>query len=64
MGDLQNSVEKVVAVTTGSALVSSIGLFLSRHNTFYPYTESNSSLAVYGALGSVIGSYVWFNFRK
>ena len=64
MGDLQNSVEKVVAVTTGTALISSFGLFLSRHNTFYPYTESISSLAVYGALSSAIGSSIWFSFRK
>ena len=64
MGDLQNSVEKVVAVTTGAALVSSLGLFLSRHNTFYPYTESNTSLTIYAALGSGIGSCLWFNFRK
>ena len=64
MGDLQNSVEKVVAVSTGTALISSLGLFFSRRNTLYPYIESNTSLALYGALGSVVGSWAWFNFRK
>tara|TARA_Y100000816_G_C25929017_1_gene484452 strand:- start:51 stop:245 length:195 start_codon:yes stop_codon:yes gene_type:complete len=64
MDNLQNSVEKVVAVTTGAAVVSSLGLLLSKHNSLYPYTETNSSLAVYGALGSVLGSTLWFSFRK
>ena len=64
MDNLQNSVEKVVAVTTGAAIVSGIGLLLSKHNSLYPYTETSSSLAVYGALGSVLGSTVWFTFRK
>ena len=64
MSDIQTSVEKVVAVTTGSALISSMCLFLSKYNTYFPYSENAISLTTYATIGSSLGASLWYKFRK
>ena len=64
MTELQTSVEKVVAVTTGTALFSGMCLFLSKYNTYLPYNENAISLTTYASIGSGLGASLWFKFRK
>jgi len=64
MSDLNTSLEKVTAVTTGAAVCSGLGLLLSNYNTLYPYSENKYSLALYGTFGVGLFSHLWHTFRK
>ena len=66
MTDIQPTVEKALAVGVGSALVSGIGSLIPKHGISYvPEVSHNAlSLSTFGALGSALGAYVWFAYRK
>tara|TARA_Y100000816_G_C25610989_1_gene326765 strand:+ start:187 stop:402 length:216 start_codon:yes stop_codon:yes gene_type:complete len=66
MTDIQPTVEKALAVGVGSALVSGVGSLIPKHGISYvPEVSHNMlSLSTFGALGSALGAYVWFTFRK
>ena len=64
MSELKTSVEKVVAVTTGSALFSSVCLFLSNYNTLVPYKENTLTLTTYASIGCGVAASLWYKFRK
>ena len=65
MTDIQPTVEKALAVGVGSALVSGVGSLIPKHGVSYVEVSHNMlSLSTFGALGSALGAYVWFTFRK
>ena len=64
MSELNTSLEKVSAVTTGAAVCSGLGLLLSKYNTLYPYTETKFTLAAYATVGAGLFSHLWYSFRK
>lgn len=64
MSDLNTSLEKVTAVTTGAAVCSGLGLLMSNYNNIYPYTENKFTLTLYGCVGVGLFSNLWFTFRK
>ena len=64
MSELQTSVEKVVAVTTSTALFSGLCLILSKYNTYLPYNENAVSLSTYATIGGSLGASLWYRFRN
>ena len=64
MSELNTSLEKVSAVTTGAAVCSGLGLLLSNYNTVYPYKENKYTLAAYAIVGVGLFSNLWYSFRK
>ena len=66
MTDIQNTVEKALAVGVSSALVSGVGSLIPKHGvSSLPEVSHNVySLSTFGAIGSAISAYVWYTFRK
>lgn len=67
MSELNNSLEKVVAVGVGSSVLTSAALLLTKVDQKYltnTLTNNVFSLGGYGMLGSAIGAWTWYKFRN
>ena len=67
MSELNNALEKVVAVGVGSSVITSAALLLTKVDQDYltnTLTNNVFSLGGYGMLGSVLGAWTWYNYRN
>lgn len=66
MTDIQSTAEKAFAVGVGSTFVAGAGSLIPNNIIAYIPEASHNvfSLSAFGALGSVIGAYVWFAYRN
>lgn len=67
MSELNNSLEKVVAVGVGSSVLTSSALLLTKLDQNYltnTLTNNVFTLGMYGMIGSALGAWSWYKFRN